>query len=145
MWPSVSCSRALNNWMKLWSPWGLQTITVSAPVQFIDTPRQAWHMSSDISGQAPDSFPIYFVTDLSWEWASCCHLSTGLVSPRPHPTHKDLRRPLLISENDIYWRKLRGETLVRHLCPCNDCKCIWLCKYWLTMFAEWLRPVLMMY
>ena len=120
MWPSVSCSHAPNNWIKLWSAARLQTITMSAPVQFIDTPRQAWHMSSDISGQAPDLISNLFCYRSELGGSLTCHLVTGLVSPRPHLTHKDSRGPLLISESDIHWRKLRGEALVRHLCPCND-------------------------
>ena len=83
MWPSVSCSRALNNWMKLWSPCGLQTITVSAPVQFIDTPRQAWHMSSDISGQAHFQFILLQIWVGSEPHAATCPLAWSAPAHTP--------------------------------------------------------------
>ena len=86
MWPSVSCSHAPNNWIKLWSAARLQTITMSAPVQFIDTPRQAWHMSNDISGQAPNLISNLFCYRSEVGGSLTCHLVTGLVSPRPHLT-----------------------------------------------------------
>ena len=83
MWPSVSCSHAPDNWMKLWSPWGLQTITVSAPVQFIDTPRQAWHMSSDISGQTHFQFILLPIWVGSEPHAATCPLAWSAPAHTP--------------------------------------------------------------
>ena len=50
MWPSVSCSHAPNNWIKLWSAARLQTITMSACAIYRHAPpgvtHEQWHQWS---------------------------------------------------------------------------------------------------
>ena len=83
MWPSVSCSHAPNNWIKLWSAARLQTITMSACAIYRHAPpgvtHEQWHQWS---GSRPH---FQFILLQIWVGREP-HLPPGHRPGQPPPT-----------------------------------------------------------